>query len=85
MYLEAYFDSKDNIDQIFDFWFSKVSLKNDKELAELALDVLAVPVTSAGIEHVFSIASIVQGSRRYSLGAESSENELFVRINSQYI
>ena len=37
--------------------------------------------SSAGIERVFSLASIVQGGKRHRLGAGSTEKEIMIKVN----
>ncbi len=55
------------------------------ELSQFALAIISIPATSAGIERIFSIAGIVQGSRRYRISAEATENELMIRVNKRFI
>ena len=45
----------------------------------------SVPASSAGIERVFSLASIVQGGRRFRLGAGSTEAELMIKVNRSFL
>lgn len=54
------------------------------EIAKYALNILSVPASSAGIERIFSLASIVQGGQRRRLGAENTEKELMIKVNSEY-
>lgn len=65
------------------FWAGKLSTIGD--VAKYALNVLMVPASSAGIERVFSLASIVQGGRRFRLSAGSTEKELMVKVNRSYL
>lgn len=65
------------------FWAGKLSTFGD--VAKYALNVLMVPASSAGIERVFSLASIVQGGQRFRLSAGSTEKELMVKVNRSYL
>lgn len=56
-----------------------------QSIAELALQVLAIPATSAGIERIFSLAGFVLEKRRFRLNSTSLENELFVKINRKFL
>jgi len=50
-------------------------------LYETAMELLAIPATSAPLEGIFSQAALVFDCRRYRLSAESSKAELFLRVN----
>ena len=67
-----------------EFWKQKLGTSM-KELALLALDILAVPATSAGTERVFSHAGIATANRRQRLSAENLENEVMMRVNSDFL
>lgn len=60
-------------------------LLNVVRVAVTALDLLVVPASSAGIERVFSLASVVQGGRRFRLSAKQTENELMIKVNKGFL
>jgi hypothetical protein len=51
----------------------------------VAVDILAIPATSAPVERVFSKASLVLKKNRHNLSDEKMELEVFFRFNSKYI
>ena len=55
------------------------------DIATYALNLFTVPASSAGIERVFSLASIVQGGLRHRLGAGSTEKELMIKVNRSFL
>lgn len=65
------------------FWCQQKEIYG--EIAKYALDLLTVPASSAGIERVFSLASVVQGRRRYKLKASNTEKELFIKCNRHFL
>ena len=65
-----------------EFWSAKRTTFG--EIATYALNILTVPASSAAIERVFSLASIVQGGRRYRLGAENTEKEFMIKVNRNF-
>jgi len=65
------------------FWAAKKD--TFREISRYALDILCVPASSAGIERVFPLASIVQGGRRFRLGAGSTEAELMIKVNRSFL
>ena len=65
-----------------DFWASK--RETFGEIASFALNLPTVPASTSGVERVFSLASIVQGGRRYRLGAGSTGKELMIKVNRNF-
>ena len=64
-----------------EFWSAKRTTFG--EIATYAFNILTVPASLAAIERVFSLASIVQGGRRYRLGAENTK-ELMIKVNRNF-
>jgi len=75
--------SNETRDFSLQYWYCRRD--THKEIAKFAMDLLVVPASSAGIERVFSMASIVQGGRRFRLGAENTENELMIKVNKYFL
>jgi hypothetical protein len=73
------------LETIEKFWAPRLSDPVSKSLAELAINILIVPPSSASIERVFSIASMVQGGRGRAIGQSMTEKELIIRSNSYLI
>ncbi len=65
------------------FWHIKLHTHMG-DLAQFALVVHSIPATSAGIERIFSLAGIVQGNRRFRIAAETTENELMIKVNKDF-
>jgi len=65
-----------------DFWVHHKD--RFQRLNEIAVDIFAVPATSAPLEGFFSQASSVLDGKRYRLSSQSLESELFLRVNSRY-
>ncbi len=66
-------------DDALDFWRQQ---RNDlAQLADLALQVLIVLPSSAGLERVFSQAGIVTAGRRCRLSGAHLEREVLLRCN----
>lgn len=66
----------------FSYWLDKK--ESSPEISNYALNLLVAPASSAGIERVFSLASIVQ-NRRYRLGAGNTEKELMIKVNRGFL
>jgi hypothetical protein len=73
------------LETIEKFWTPRLSDPAYKSLAEFAINILIVPPSSASIERVFSIASMVQGGKRRAIGQNMTEKELIIRTNSYLI
>ena len=67
-----------------EFWQQKRNTPF-KLLAELALDVMAIPATSAGLERGFSHCGIATAGRRHRLTAQNLEDEIMVRLNRDFL
>jgi hAT family C-terminal dimerisation region len=66
---------------IINFW------KNRTEypiLKEIALDILAVPVTEVSVERLFSHLNFILDPHRSSLTGEKIEDILFLRMNAKF-
>ncbi len=50
-------------------------------LANIALDILAVPATTAPVERIFSQTGLCTGDRRDNLSDENLEMEVMIRVN----
>ena len=50
-----------------------------------ALAVLSIPATSAPVERIFSHASFILGRNRHNLSDEKLEEELFYKVNVEFI
>lgn len=60
-------------------------MQNFGGIAKYALNSLMVPASFAGIERIFSLASMVQGGKRYRLTWESMEKELMINANRKFL
>jgi hypothetical protein len=68
-----------------EFWTNKL----DGALAPIARfsvgHILCVPPSTASVERLFSMASLVQHTNRLRLSGYMTENELFLRLNHDYV
>ena len=55
------------------------------ELAELALDIMAIPDTSAAAERVFSQCGIATTNRRMRLSEKRLKDEAMIRLNADFL
>ena len=85
-YCNEEFDSNtiDSINPI-DYWKEKQLNKDQQPLADIALDILSFPASSAGCERLFSFAGIATSGKRTCVGAQTLENELMLRMNFDFI
>jgi hypothetical protein len=68
-----------------DFWKQKLHGAL-APIASFALgNILRVPPSTASVERLFTIAAHVQHTNRLLLSGLMSENELMIRLNSNYI
>lgn len=75
-----YYNLGSAVPNCLDFWIRERD--HFRQLYNLALDILAIPATSAPLEGYFSQASAVLDGRRYRLSAQMLEAELFLRVNA---
>jgi hAT family protein len=68
-----------------EFWTNKL----DGALAPIARfalgNILCVPPSTACVERLFSMASLVQHTNRLRLSGYMTENELLLRLNHDYV
>ena len=85
-YCNEVFDC-DTIDSInpIDYWKEKQLNPDQQPLADIALDILSYPASSAGCERLFSYAGIATSGKRTCVGAETLENELMLRMNLDFV
>ncbi len=79
-------DSSDAHDAI-SYWDSHLFARNPAYsiLPAIALDVMAIPATTAPVERVFSHAGCVLGLRRLRLTDENLEREVMMRFNRHFM
>lgn len=67
----------------FAFW----NERKDKYpfMYNVAVDVLAIPATSAPVERVFSRASFILSRKRHNLEDKKLESELFYKVNIEFM
>lgn len=67
----------------FAFWSKRV--QKFPCLYKIAIDVLAIPATSAPAERVFSRASYILERNRHHLSDKKLEDELFCKVNVDFL
>ena len=61
------------------FWFDEVAAAKFVLLPKFALDILAIPASSAPVERVFSVAGLASGGKRNSLKGAHLEQRVMWR------
>ena len=64
------------------FWVSQINAKRLQTIAAIARDIFAIPVSSAPVERVFSVAGVVTANRCNMLAGEHLEQRVLMSKNS---
>lgn len=67
------------------FWQRQSTLRHFPTLANIALDILVVPVASAEVERVFSVAGLVSSDRKNRRKGSGLEQKVLIKKNAAYI
>ena len=65
------------------FWINRT--EKFPHLQKVALAVLSIPATLAPVERIFSHASFILGRNLHNLSDEKLEEELFYKVNVEFI
>ena len=84
--IQRYFDSVETLSEAVDplsYWENQV--QDYPILSSIALDILAVPASSAPVERVFSTAGDSTAGKRNRLADQSLEREILLKKNKHFL